>query len=75
MYVVEDELGHFDEKFAKIKQIVLSIRSDPDPDPVPLFRIRPARKGEGNRQKTFIWGGGGEARMGRVVGGGGGGGV
>ncbi len=42
MYVIKDELDHFEKKCAKIKQTFLSKRSDPDP--VHLFRIQPGQK-------------------------------
>jgi hypothetical protein len=41
MYVIIDELGHFEEKLAKIIQIFLSKRSDPN---LVLTRIRPGQK-------------------------------
>ncbi len=34
MYVIKDELDHVKEKFAKLIQIFLSKRLDPDRDPV-----------------------------------------
>ncbi len=38
MYVIKDELDHCEEKLPEIIYISLSKRSDPDFDPVPLFR-------------------------------------
>ena len=40
MYVIKDEVSHFEEKFAKIIHIFLSKRSDPDLDPMQLSRIQ-----------------------------------
>jgi len=41
MYVIKDELGHFEEKLAKFIQIFLPKRSDPY---LVLSRIRPGQK-------------------------------
>jgi hypothetical protein len=41
MYVIKDELGHLEEKLAKILKIFLSKRPDPD---LVLTRIRTGQK-------------------------------
>ncbi len=47
MYVIKDELEHFEEKFATL-QILLS--KSKDPDPIRFFRIqiRPGQKNSGS---------------------------
>jgi hypothetical protein len=42
--VTKEELDHFEGKIAKIIVDFLSKRSDPDPVPVKMFRIRPGQK-------------------------------
>jgi hypothetical protein len=44
MYVIKNELNHFDEKCTKIIQIILLKRSDPDPVHLFQIRIRPRHK-------------------------------
>jgi hypothetical protein len=47
MYVIKDELDHYVENFAKIIQIFFLETSDPNLNPVQVFRIRirPDQKG------------------------------
>ncbi len=40
MFVIEDELNHFEEKCMKNNRIQNLLSKNSDPDPVQLFRIR-----------------------------------
>ncbi len=44
MFIIKDELGHSEEKFAKIIQLSLSKGSDPDTVTIILERIRSGQK-------------------------------
>ncbi len=47
-------IGPFQEKFAKIIQIFLSTRSDPDPDKLFRIRMRPGQKVPGPKGSGYI---------------------